>query len=68
MIDILVWNVVHSHDSCNHDRDSMNYYGGGNKVYSDDDTLQQEHDDGNTLVRNRQDIRNYDTHIRNHRS
>ncbi len=50
----------------------MSYADSHNKVYSDDDKLQWEHDDGNTLVRNRQDTHNCDnhdgSHIRNHRS
>jgi len=40
--DILVWNDVH-----NHDRYSMNYYDDGNKVYSYNDKLRQEHDNHN---------------------
>lgn len=65
---IHVWNDVHSHDSCNHDHDRMNYYDGDNKVYSDDDKLQWGRDDGNTLVSDIYCSHIHDAHIRNHRS
>ncbi len=64
--DILVWNDVHNHDSSDHDRYSMNYYGGDNKVYSDDDKLRLEHGNHNMLMVYSCCIQN-DSHGRNYR-